>query len=266
MLKQDFFYFKFRFSYADGVDLNCGCPQRWAMKDGYGAHLLSNPQLVKDLVYRARNTIPRPFSISVKIRILKDLRKSIEMCQAIEHAGVSFLTVHARTPEMRNEPIDLESLKIVRDSVNLPVIANGNVKSLNEAKELYKESRCDGVMVASAILTNPALFSGYLTTPLECVQDWLNIVYSIPMNFTNMHHHFIFMLEKIMPKKERLIFNTLTNEASVYEFLEKTYGMTPRLLEDCELTNCVYKTIQKTRIENTDEEDITNLELENLFL
>ncbi|RLU27503.1 hypothetical protein DMN91_001307 [Ooceraea biroi] len=126
--------------YCNGVDLNCGCPQRWAMKDGYGADLLRKPELVSDLVQQVRNHIPRPFTVSVKIRLLQDIRQTVALCQTLEKVGVSFLTIHARTPEMRNEPIDLDNLKLLRGHVRLPLVANGDVKSLDSAEYLYRES------------------------------------------------------------------------------------------------------------------------------
>ncbi|KZC12471.1 tRNA-dihydrouridine(20a/20b) synthase [NAD(P)+]-like, partial [Dufourea novaeangliae] len=215
--------------YCNGVDLNCGCPQRWAMKDGYGADLLRKPELVKDLIYQVRSRIPNPFTVSVKIRLLKDIRKTVEFCRVLEKAGASFLTVHARTPEMRNEPIDLDNLKVVRDTVKLPLIANGDVKSLGGAEKLFVESNCDGVMSARGILTNPALFSGQSVTPLSCIQDWLDITSKIPTPFLCFHHHLVFMLEKLLPKKSRIYFNNLQSQLAVLEFLDDYYGLKPNL-------------------------------------
>lgn len=224
------------------MDLNCGCPQRWALKDGYGADLLSKPHLVKDLIYQVRNQIPKPYTVSVKIRILKDIKRTIELCKIIEKVGASFLTVHARTPEMRNEPIDLESLKLVKSCVQLPVIANGSVKTLEQAEKLYEESRCNGVMVANGILINPAIFSGYSNTPVKCVQDWLDITSSIETSFLCMHHHLVFMLEKVLNKTEKLTFNVLKNKSDVYDFLEKRFNIKPRTLhKEHEMIKCQYK-------------------------
>lgn len=255
------------YSYSDGVDLNCGCPQRWAMKDGYGADLLTKPQLVKDLISQVRNQIPKPFTVSVKIRILKDIKKTIELCKIIENIGASFLTVHARTPTMRNEPIDLESLKLVKSSVQLPVIANGNVKNLENAERLYEESQCNGIMVANGILTNPALFSGYSTTPVECVQDWVDITSSIETSFLCMHHHLVFMLEKILTKTEKQIFNILNNKSDVYEFLEKRFDIKPRTLcKKYELTQCQYQTLQKKILKKIQFDDDFSTGFDNLFI
>ncbi|KAH0560163.1 tRNA-dihydrouridine(20a/20b) synthase [NAD(P)+]-like [Cotesia glomerata] len=218
--------------YCSGVDLNCGCPQSWVMSDGYGARLLENPQLVKDLVLQVRNRIPAPFTVSVKIRLLNDVKKSVNFCRTMEQAGVSFLTVHARTPQMRKEPINMEGLKLIRDCVDVPLIANGNVRSLEDAEALHQESKCQGVMVASAMLKNPAIFSGAPVTPLSCVQDWLDISSAIPTKFLVMHQHLVFMLEKILPYEERLVFNVLKNSQSVYDFIESYYNLKPRVRSD----------------------------------
>ncbi|XP_044005771.1 tRNA-dihydrouridine(20a/20b) synthase [NAD(P)+]-like [Aphidius gifuensis] len=209
------------YPYSNGVDLNCGCPQRWAIKDGYGVDLLSKPELIRDLVLQVRNKIKSPFTVSVKIRILKDINKTIELCRILEKTGVSFLTVHARTPQMRKEPIDIDALKLINESVDIPVIANGDVKTLDEANKLWNITKSQGVMVANGLLTNPALFSGVDTTPISCVQNWIDITEIIPTNFMTMHHHLVFMLEKIIPKNQRVIFNSLQNKNDVYHYLNE---------------------------------------------
>ncbi|XP_020286808.1 tRNA-dihydrouridine(20a/20b) synthase [NAD(P)+]-like isoform X2 [Pseudomyrmex gracilis] len=255
--------------YCNGVDLNCGCPQRWAIREGYGAHLLTKPELVSDLVHQVKNRIPEPFTVSVKIRLLKDIHKTIMLCQTLEKAGASFITVHARTPEMRNEPINLNSLKLLRDYVQLPLIANGDVRNLESAQILFKESKCNGVMSARNILSNPALFSGHSVTPLVCVQDWLNITSTIPTEFHCFHHHLVFMLEKILPRKERLVFNNLQSKTAVLEFLKNYYNIRPQVqfnslkLLKCEFNNSYIK--QTKEYTNYWEDDTSSNFLGNIF-
>lgn len=62
------------FSYSDGVEINCGCPQRWALSDGYGAALLSKPELISDLIKQCRGYVPNDYTISAKIRLQADYR------------------------------------------------------------------------------------------------------------------------------------------------------------------------------------------------
>ncbi|XP_068630581.1 tRNA-dihydrouridine(20a/20b) synthase [NAD(P)+]-like [Battus philenor] len=213
---------KLVYPYADGVDLNCGCPQRWAIKDGYGCALLSKPDIVYDLIRVVKNTSPSDFSISVKIRILDDLKKTISFCQQLENCGVTFLTVHGRTPAQKNcEDINIYGLKTVCESVRVPVVANGGIKTLEDADKLYDITNCNGVMVASGILTNPAMFTGARTTPVGCVKLWMDIknMYKDKITFQCYHHHLVFMLEKVLSRHQKQVFNHLTTFESVDEYL-----------------------------------------------
>ncbi|XP_043289064.1 tRNA-dihydrouridine(20a/20b) synthase [NAD(P)+]-like isoform X2 [Venturia canescens] len=256
------------YPYCNGVDLNCGCPQRWAMKSGYGCDLLTKPQLVKDMVMQVRNRIPGSFTVSVKIRLLDNIRETINLSSVLEKAGVSFITVHARTQQMRKEAIDLKGLKSIRDSLDIPIIANGDVKTLDDAEKLYKNSNCDGVMTANGILSNPGLFAGYSSTPLCCVQDWLDITSTIPTSFLCMHHHLVFMLEKVLSKKDKYIFNNLQNREAVLLFLDDFYGLKPSNVlynEMLEPIPCHYTSYYRTKIVEMERRDMSDDYLENLF-
>ncbi|KAK7862690.1 hypothetical protein R5R35_000931 [Gryllus longicercus] len=230
--------------YSNGVDLNCGCPQRWAMKEGYGAHLLKKPELIRDLVLQVRNKIPHPFTVSVKIRILEDIRQSVELCQQLESAGVSFITIHGRTPAQRHQPINIVALQTIRASVQLPLIANGDVKTLQDAEELQKKTKCEGVMAARGILTNPALFAGFCVTPLDCVAQWVVMGQKLETNFQIFHHHLSFMLEKIMRKRERVLFNSLKNITDTKNFLEEYFNL------DFSQTVCSLTAVEECNYEN----------------
>lgn len=215
---------KLVYEYADGVDLNCGCPQKWAMKDGYGCALLSKPEVIHDLVRGIRNSLPNSFSVSVKIRILKELNRTIEMCQQLEKCGVSFLTVHGRTPTQKSgDKVNAAALRDVVDSVKIPIIANGGIKTLDDADNLHEQVKCSGIMAASGLLTNPALFSGATRTPLSCVKMWMDMKdkESDKITFQCYHHHLVFMLEKVLTKQEKQVFNHLKSFESVDVFLQE---------------------------------------------
>ncbi|XP_075970574.1 dihydrouridine synthase 4 [Anticarsia gemmatalis] len=213
---------KLIYAYADGVDLNCGCPQKWAMKDGYGCALLSKPEVIHDLVRGIKNNLPNDFSVSVKIRILKEFKKTITMCQQLEKCGVSFLTVHGRTPTQKSgDKIDTFALQEVCESVKIPIIANGGIKTLQDADNLYNEINCNGVMAASGLLTNPGLFSGAEKTPLSCVKLWMDMKdkENERITFQCYHHHLVFMLEKVLSKQQKSVFNHLSTFESVDKYL-----------------------------------------------
>ncbi|XP_053177133.1 uncharacterized protein LOC128360670 isoform X2 [Scomber japonicus] len=131
--------------FSDGVDLNCGCPQRWAMSAGYGACLINKPELVKDMVRLVRNQVDNPnYTASIKIRIHKDLRRTVDLCQKAEAAGVSWITVHGRTSDERHQPVHYDAIKTIKDSVSVPVIANGDIKYLRDVESTHQLTGVDG--------------------------------------------------------------------------------------------------------------------------
>lgn len=241
---------KLIYPYVDGVDLNCGCPQRWAMKDGYGCSLLSQPEVIHDLVRNFKNNLPGDISISVKIRLLNDLRETIELCRRLEKCGVNFLTVHGRKIwQKSSENVDILSLKAIKDSISIPFIANGNIKSSADADAMYKTTNCDGVMAAQGLLTNPALFTGEPTTSLKCLQDWIDICHHQKdyMIFQCFHHHLVFMLDKILRKRQKQVFNNLNTYSGVFDFLDQHLGLKPNLIDSEILGNhvtCTYDEIE----------------------
>ncbi|XP_044264296.1 tRNA-dihydrouridine(20a/20b) synthase [NAD(P)+]-like isoform X2 [Tribolium madens] len=233
--------------FCDGVDLNCGCPQRWAKQQGLGCIMLEKPEVIYDLVRQCRNAITKPFTVSVKMRLQKDLRKSIDICKQLERCGVSYLTVHGRTPDQLTGEINKEALNLIVGSVNIPVVANGGVKSLEDCLALQEETNCKGIMVANGILTNPTLFTGSSITTTDCIQRWLNICYNTTLDFrdTNrvhtisekpnnltfqcFHHHLVFMLEKLLTRSEKRIFNNLQSFRDVLSFIKDKFDLAPQL-------------------------------------
>ncbi|XP_047146871.1 tRNA-dihydrouridine(20a/20b) synthase [NAD(P)+]-like isoform X1 [Hydra vulgaris] len=213
-------------SYADGVGLNCGCPQRWAMAEGYGAQLISKPELINDMIKQTRQRLPQDFSCEIKIRIHSDIRKTVDLCQKAEHAGVSWITVHGRLPSQRNEPVNYDAIKTIKDSLQIPVVANGDIKNKEDAWDVVKKTGVNGVMAAQGMLNNPAMYAGYEVTPLQCVKDWVNIALSLGTPFVTFHHHLIFMLDKWLSNKgEKMLFNNLSSVAAVLDFLEDRYDI-----------------------------------------
>ncbi|KPP74812.1 tRNA-dihydrouridine(20a/20b) synthase-like [Scleropages formosus] len=211
--------------FSDGVDLNCGCPQRWAMAEGYGACLINKPELLSDMVRQVRNQVENPnYAVSIKIRIHKDLKQTVDLCQKVQAAGVSWVTVHGRTVDERHQPVHYDAIRTIKDSLSIPVIANGDVKNLRDVESTYLRTGVDGVMAARGLLANPAMFAGYEETPLECVWDWVDIALEHGTPFTCFHHHLIYMLERVSSQPERRVFNALSSTSAVIEYLQKTYG------------------------------------------
>ncbi|KAI1732297.1 dihydrouridine synthase (Dus) domain-containing protein [Ditylenchus destructor] len=209
------------FGRSRGIDLNCGCPKHDVRKDGFGSKLLDDPELVWDIVRHTRARISDPnFTVSTKIRIQYPIRKTVDLCQKLEHAGVSHIAVHGRTKDMRDHEIpDFDSIATIKAAVGIPVYANGGCKSYDDALEIAQKTKVDGIMAANGILANPAMFGGHARTPSICIEDWLNLGDTANMPFDPFHRHLMFMLRPLLPKQKRIAFNDLKSIMEDKEFL-----------------------------------------------
>ncbi|OMJ24520.1 tRNA-dihydrouridine(16/17) synthase [NAD(P)(+)]-like [Smittium culicis] len=149
--------------HADAVDINLGCPQHIAKRGKYGAFLMDE----WDLIYKIVNTASKNLKIPVtaKIRVYKELEKTIEYAKMLERAGAKILTVHGRLAEQKGHKtglVDWSKIKAIKESVNIPVISNGGILYREDILSCLKETKADGVMVAETSLYNPIIFDSSL--------------------------------------------------------------------------------------------------------
>ncbi|XP_063902309.1 tRNA-dihydrouridine(20a/20b) synthase [NAD(P)+]-like [Zophobas morio] len=183
---------------------------------------MKNPELISAMIKEAYNVVAVP--ISLKVRILPDENLTVEFARRAEMAGASFITVHGRTPYDNSAPANYHSIRLVKENVSIPVIANGDCFSVEDAQKILQLTRANGVMAARGLLANPAMFAGYSYTPWQCVQDFVDYSLLYGTSFNIFHHHLIFMLEKVLNKFEFREFSTSASVASVLEFLSR-YGI-----------------------------------------
>lgn len=150
--------------HVDAIDLNCGCPTQKAKRGGYGAFLLqSGSHLVEIIKYLAeRLTCP----LTVKVRLLPggNIEESIALYEQLVDAGASMLTIHGRTRFQKGantQKADWEAIRKVVDRLGdrIPIIANGSIGSLKDARDCIAVTGVDGIMSSEALLEYPPLFS-----------------------------------------------------------------------------------------------------------
>lgn len=211
--------------HVDGIDLNCGCPQRWALQQGLGARLMAvEPEHLRDMIRQARGRAVRT-PVSVKMRIFDDQRRTVDLARMLEAAGAAWVTVHGRRKEQKpSEPIDPVAIRLVKDALAVPVIANGNVFTLHDATELHRLTGANGIMAARGLLENPALFTGQPQTPWTAVQRYLDLAVAYGSGQAILHHHLVSMLQPILPAPLARHFNTLSSIPAIIDFVSGISG------------------------------------------
>ena len=153
----------------DIIDINMGCPAPKISGNGSGSALMKDPELCG----RITEAIVKSVSVPVTVKIRKgwddDMINAPEVAIICEQAGASAITVHGRTrKQFYKPPVDYDIIRKVKQSVSIPVIANGDVDSAQKAKLVLDYTGCDFVMVGRASLGNPWIFTqinAYLDDP-----------------------------------------------------------------------------------------------------
>jgi len=143
----------------DFIDINSGCPVNKVVSKNGGAALLKNPKLFAEITEKVVKASIVP--VFVKIRSGWDNRNFIEKeyGKIAQESGISAIAIHARTKTMGYSGEAMwERIKILKDSVKIPVIANGDIRCGKDAEEVYAQTCCDAIMIGRAALGNPFVF------------------------------------------------------------------------------------------------------------
>jgi tRNA-dihydrouridine synthase 1 len=174
--------------HCDGVEINVGCPQKCARKGKYGAFLMDDADHLCNIV----RTMCSKAEVAVlcKIRVFQkdgvkaaskgagpfcsnqpaamdhiDIPRTVLLAKRLQDAGCAALTVHGRTRSdgggwCGQNPADWHVIRAVKKALDIPVISNGNIRSLQDVEACLAFTGCDGTMSATALLANPSLFDG----------------------------------------------------------------------------------------------------------
>ena len=151
----------------DIIDINMGCPAPKIVKNGEGSALMANMELAKNIISECVKATIKP--ITVKFRIgINGVNNACAFAQMCEQSGASAITIHGRTREQYySGKCDLEVIKQVKQSVSIPVIANGDVTNRETFLNILKVTGCDAVMVGRASLGNPQVFAEILNEKVD---------------------------------------------------------------------------------------------------
>lgn len=166
---------------AMGIDINFGCPAKIVNRHGGGAALLNEPELMTAIVHAMRKAVPAHIPVTAKMRLGYDTPEfAVECAQALQDGGAMEITVHARTKsDGYKPPAYWEWIAKIREAVNVPVIANGEIWTPADALRCREITGCDDIMIGRGAVANPALalmIRGALDTPPPW-SDMLQLVF-----------------------------------------------------------------------------------------
>lgn len=147
-------------NYADMIDINMGCPVKKVVGGQDGAALMRNPSLAADLVKAVKDGTDKPVSVKFRLGYTTDEMNYVEFGQTMQEAGAEFITIHARTrSQMYSGNADWTKIRALKENVDIPVFANGDITSIDDAIKCLELSNADGVAIGRGAIGDPTLIA-----------------------------------------------------------------------------------------------------------
>jgi len=183
--------------HIDGVDLNCGCPQGFAMQKGIGAGILRDADNLVSMAEEITKNIKYP--LSVKLRIHQDVPTTISIVKRLQKAGVQAFTVHGREwwqkGEKRGEN-NWDAIRQIKEAFpDIPIIGNGDVSCYDDFERFQKLSGCDSIMSGYGALRYPSIFSPTRQTTAIHVKDYLDIARCFTNKWVDVLRHIMWIVK-----------------------------------------------------------------------
>lgn len=147
-------------SHFAGIDINMGCPVPKVIKSGEGSALMRTPDKAYNIVRAVKDISNLPLSVKIRSGWNENEINAVEFSYLMQKAGADLIIVHPRTREQFfSGHSDWNIIKKVKDAVDIPVIASGDITSPEKAEDILRSTNADGIMIGRAAMGNPWIFS-----------------------------------------------------------------------------------------------------------
>ncbi|HRU73966.1 MAG TPA: tRNA-dihydrouridine synthase [Caldisericia bacterium] len=181
-------------NFADIIDINFSCPSKKILNSESGGFLLKDFEKIKKIIDRVIKVSKVPVSVKIRSGFKKGDKSYEKIGEICEELDVSYLTIHPRSvTDKFYGDVDINVTKNLKNRVKIPVVHSGEVKSYLDAKKIFQETNCDGIMIGREAIGNPWIFSEIknylingklpLKVPLdkkiETIKEHLNILINL---------------------------------------------------------------------------------------
>lgn len=175
---------------ADIIDINMGCPAKKVCNKAAGSALLKNEALVQQILESVIAATSKPVTLKIRTGWDKQSRNGVQIAEIAAKAGVKMLTIHGRTKACRfNGHAEYDTIKQIKQAVDIPIIANGDITSSQQALDILDYTEADGVMIGRGAQGQPWIFqeishylhsgTSHIFSPQEKRQTFIQHIHAI---------------------------------------------------------------------------------------
>src|SRR2546426_6282461 len=144
---------------ADILDINCGCPAPKVVKHGGGSGLLKDHERLETILTQIKKAITIPLTIKIRAGFYDHTINAVETAKLAEGCGVEHIALHGRTKEQGYRGLaNWDLVKEIKKTVSVPVSGSGDITTIQQALERFREIGCDGVLIGRGAMANPWIF------------------------------------------------------------------------------------------------------------
>ena len=144
----------------DILDINMGCPAPKVIKNGDGSALMRNPKLAAEVLTAVAKNSKKPVTLKIRKGWDDNSVNALEIAKIAEECGISALAIHGRTREQfYSGKADWDIIAEIKQSINIPVIGNGDVFDVQDAVNMLEKTKCDAIMIGRGSQGNPWIFN-----------------------------------------------------------------------------------------------------------